>query len=192
MAGAAGRYDLEGKELWSLKGMSSITIATPFADHGLLYVSSGYVGDQQRPIYAIKPGASGDITLAEGTTSNDYVAWSLPKGAPYNPTTLVVGDRLYVLYDRGLVACFNAKTGEELFGQKRLPEGRAFTSSPWASGDKIYFLNEDGVTFVLKDSDQFELLHTNQLAEDDMGMATPAIVGNRLLLRTSSRIYCIK
>lgn len=191
-SGAIRSYDLDGKELWSLKGMSSITIATPFADHGLLYVSSGYVGDQQRPIYAIKPGASGDITLAEGATSNDYVAWSLPKAAPYNPTTLVVGDRLYVLYDRGLVACFNAKTGEELFGQKRLPDGRAFTSSPWASGDRVYFLNEDGVTFVLKDSDQFELLHTNKLAEDDMGMATPAIVGDRLLLRTSSRIYCIK
>ncbi len=57
---------------------------------------------------------------------------------------------------------------------------------------KIFCINEDGVTFVLKDSNQFEVLHTNRLAEDDMGMATPAIVGDRLLIRTAARIYCIK
>lgn len=191
-SGAIRSYDLDGNLLWSLKGMSSITIATPFSANGLLYVSSGYVGDQTRPIYAIKPGASGDITLASGQTSNDFIAWSLPKAAPYNPTTLVSGNRLYVLYDRGLVACYDALTGKEIFEPKRLPDGQAFTSSPWANQGKIFCLNENGVTFVLKDGDAFELLHTNQLAEDDMGMATPAIVGDHLLLRTAARLYCIK
>lgn len=191
-SGAVRSYDLDGKLLWSLKGMSSITIATPFAAHGLLYVSSGYVGDQQRPIYAIKPGAEGDISLGEGATANQFIAWSLPQAAPYNPSTLVAGQRLYVLYDRGLVACYDALTGEEVFGRQRLPGGKAFTSSPWAAGDKIFFLNEDGVTYVLEDGDRFELLHRNNLAEDDMGMATPAIAGDRLLLRTASRIYCIQ
>jgi outer membrane protein assembly factor BamB len=190
--GAVRSYDLDGKLLWSLKGMSSITIATPFAAHGLLFISSGYVLDPKRPVYAIKPGASGDISLDKDATSSDFIAWSQPKAAPYNPTTLVSGDRLFVLYDRGLLAGYNARSGQELFSPQRLPNGRAFTSSPWASGGKIFCLNEDGITFVLRDSNQFELLHTNPLADDDMGMATPAIAGDRLLIRTSARVYCIQ
>ncbi len=191
-SGAVRSYDLDGKLLWSLKGMSSITIATPYAVNGILYVTSGYVGDKQRPIYAIKPGASGDISLQGDAKSNDYIVWSLPQAAPYNPSTLVSDDRLFVLYDRGMVSCYNARTGDELFGQKRLPNGKAFTSSPWAMDGKIFCLNEDGVTYVLRDSQNFEVLHTNPLAEDDMGMASPAIVGDRLLLRTAARIYCIR
>lgn len=184
-------YDLEGNVLWSMTGMSSITIATPFSVDGLLYVSSGYVMDPRKPIYAIRPGAEGDITLPEGETSSEYIAWSQPKAAPYNPSTLVHEGRLYVLYDRGIVSCYNASTGEEIYRMKRLQDGRAFTSSPWAVGDRIYCLNEDGVTFVLKAGDEFELLHTNPLLEDDMGMATPAIVDGKLLIRTAARIYCI-
>ena len=172
--------------------MSSITIATPYAANGLLVVTSGYVGDKVRPIYAIKPGASGNISLKSDATTNEFIVWSLPQAAPYNPSTLVSNDRMFVLYDRGLVACYNARTGEEFFSQKRLPNGRAFTSSPWAMDGKIFCINEDGVTYVLKDSNQFEVLHTNRLAEDDMGMASPAIVGDRLLIRTAARIYCIK
>jgi outer membrane protein assembly factor BamB len=184
-------YDLDGQLLWSLTGMSSITIATPYAVNGLLYISSGYVMDPRRPILAIRPGASGDITLPEGETSSKYVAWSQPKAAPYNPTTLVHDGRLYVLYDRGIMSCYNATTGEEIYRMKRLPESRAFTSSPWAVGDRIFCLSEDGVTSVLKAGDEFEVLHTNPLQEDDMGMATPAIVNGKLLLRTAARLYCI-
>lgn len=184
-------YDLDGNILWSLTGMSSITIATPYESNGVLYVSSGYVLDSRRPIYAIRPGATGDISLQDGQTSNEFIAWSQPKAAPYNPTSLTHEDRLYVLYDRGLLSCFQASDGKQLFGPERLPNGQAFTSSPWASGGKIYCLNEDGVTCVLKAGDQFELLHTNSLAEDDMCMATPALSGDRLLIRTSARVYCI-
>lgn len=191
-SGAIRSYDLNGSLLWSLRKMSSITIATPYAANGLLFVSSGYVGDKDRPIYAIKPGASGDISLEDESSSNEFIVWSLPQAAPYNPSTLVSSDRLFVLYDRGLLACFNAKTGEELFSQKRLPNARAFTSSPWAFDGKIFCLNEDGVTYVINDGDQFELLHTNRLADDDMGMATPAIARDCLLIRTSARIYCVK
>ncbi|MEZ5948379.1 MAG: hypothetical protein R3C12_03960 [Planctomycetaceae bacterium] len=116
----------------------------------------------------------------------------LPDAGPYNPTTLVSENRLFVLYDRGLIACYRATTGEELYSRQRLPGGRAFTSSPWASDGKIFCLNEDGVTFVLRDSDQFELLRTNPLDVDDMGMATPAMAQDTLLIRTAARIYCIK
>lgn len=185
-------YDLDGKLLWSLSRMSSITIATPYEHKGLLYISSGYVLDQVKPIYAIRPGASGDISLQEGQTSSEFIAWSQPKAGPYNPSTLIYDERLYVLYDAGIVRCFAAGDGKEIFGQQRLNNGRAFTSSPWAYNGKVFFLNEDGVTFVLKAADQFEVLHTSALAEDDMCMATPAIAGDRLLIRTSARIYCIK
>jgi hypothetical protein len=171
--------------------MSSITIATPYEYRGLLYFSSGYVGDSSRPIYAVRPGAKGDISLKAGESSNEFVGWSLPKAAPYNPTTLIYDDRLYVLLDRGFVSCFRPRDGKEIYSQKRLPNGRAFTSSPWACDGKVFCLDEDGVTFVLQAGDEFKVLHTNTLAEDDMCMATPALAGDRLLIRTAARIYCI-
>ena len=185
-------YDLEGNLLWWFTGMSTITIATPYADDGLLYVSSGYVRDPLRPLYAIRPGASGDITLEPEQTSNKSIAWCNPEAAPYNPTTLLYDGRIHVLYDRSLTSCYRARTGEPLYERERLPKGRHFTASPWAYNGKVFFLNEDGVTFVLRAGDEFELSHTNELAEDDMCMATPAIVGDRLLLRTSARVYCIR
>jgi outer membrane protein assembly factor BamB len=190
--GLVRSYDLDGKLLWSLQGMSSITIATPFQYDGLLIVSSGYANELFRPIYGIRPGADGDISLLPGQASNHFIAWCQPTAAPYNPTTLVYEDRMYVLYDRGFIACYNPRDGKEIYGLHRLPNGRAFTSSPWAYDGKVFCLNEDGVTFVLKAGDEFELLHTNALAEDEMVMATPAMVGDRLLIRTSARLYCVR
>jgi outer membrane protein assembly factor BamB len=172
--------------------MSGVTIATPYADKGLLYVSSGYVLDDHRPLYAIRPGAAGDISLEPGQTGNEWIVWCHPKAAPYNPTTLLSDGRLYVLYDRGLIACFRALTGEPVYDRQRLPQGMHFTASPWAYDGKVFCLDEDGVTFVLRAGDKFELLHTNKLADDDMCMATPAIAGDRLLIRTSQRVYCVR
>lgn len=189
--GEVRSYGLDGELLWTLKGMSSITIATPYAVDGLLYISSGYVLDGSRPIYAIKPGASGDISLQGEETTGEFIAWSQPVAAPYNPSTLVYRDQLYVLYDRSMLASFDANNGEEIYSIKRIPNGRAFTSSPWIMNDKLFCLNEDGVTFVFETGEKFNLLHTNPLAEDDMGMATPAVCGDRMLIRTSARVYCI-
>jgi outer membrane protein assembly factor BamB len=189
---AVRSYDLDGNLLWSLRGMSGIVIPAPLAGGGLLFVSSGYVGDKLRPLYAIRPGAGGDITLEPGETGNEFIAWSNPVAGPYNPSPLFYEGRLYVLYDRGQVSCLDAGTGRVLYDHERLPKGLAFTSSPWAAGGRIFCLNEDGVCFVLRAGDRFELLHTNALADDDMCMATPALVGDRLLIRTAARIYCIR
>jgi outer membrane protein assembly factor BamB len=189
--GRTRAYDLDGKLLYEFGGASSITIGTPYTAHGLLYVSSGYVMDKKRPIFAIRPGASGDISLADKETSSPYIAWSQPEAAPYNPTTIVYGDILYVLQDRGFFGAYDAKTGEEIYGKKRLPNGRAFTASPWAYNDRVFCLNEYGETFVIKAGREFEILHTNPLAEDDMCMATPAITGDNLLIRTDLRLYCV-
>ncbi len=189
---AVRSYDLDGKLLWSLQGMSSIAIPTPFTGDGLLFVTSGYVGDKVRPLYAIRPGATGDISLKPEQTSNEFIAWSDPVGGPYNPSPLFYEGRIYVLYDRGLVSCLDAKTGKVLYDRERLPEGFAFTSSPWAAGGRIFCLNESGVCYVLRAGDKFELLHTNKLADDDMCMATPALAADRLLLRTAARLYCFQ
>jgi outer membrane protein assembly factor BamB len=185
-------YDLDGKPLWLFHGMSSITIPTPFAGEGLLFVGSGYVGDKLRPLYAIRPGAGGDITLKTGETNNEFIVWSNPVAAPYNPSPLFYDGRVYVLYDRGQVSCFDAKTGRVFYERQRLPEANAFTASPWAAGGHVYCLSEDGVCYVLRSGDQFELLHSNKLADDDMCMATPALAGDRLLIRSAARLYCIR
>jgi outer membrane protein assembly factor BamB len=190
--GKVRAYDLDGKLVWQFKGMSSITIATPYEDRGLLYISSGFVMDKSRPLYAVRPGASGDISLQPGQTNNSSIAWCQPTAAPYNPTTLVYDGRLYVLHDRGELSAFNARTGAVLFDRARLPEGLHFTASPWAYRGLVFCLNEDGVTYVVRAGDRFELLHTNKLADDDMCLATPALVGDRLLIRSAGRLYCIR
>jgi outer membrane protein assembly factor BamB len=190
--GAIRSYDLEGRLLWSLRGMSSITIATPYEADGLLYVSSGYVGDKLKALYAIRPGGSGDLTPPEGKTSTEFVAWSDLGIAPYNPSTLVYEGRLYLLYDRSLLSCFDAKTGAPHYERERLARGSGFTSSPWAANGKIFCLNEDGVCSVLRAGDTFEPLHTNALEAGEMCLSTPALAGDRLLIRTEKRLYSIR
>jgi len=190
--GAIRSYDLDGKLLWWAKGMSSITIATPYAGSDLLYVTSGFIVDKARPVYAFKPGGSGDISLQRGQTNNAFIAWCQPLAAPYNPSTLVYDGRLYVLYDRGELSAFDARTGTPLYTRGKLPQGLHFTSSPWAYNGLVFCLNEDGLTFVVRAGDRFELLHTNKLAKDDMCMATPALAGDKLLIRTAVRLYCVK
>jgi outer membrane protein assembly factor BamB len=190
--GKVRAYDLDGKLLWWLKGMSGITVATPYVDGGLLYVSSGFTMDRHRPLYAIRPGANGDVSLAAGKTSNSGIAWSRPTSAPYIPTTLVYDGRLYVLYDRAMLSAFDSQTGKPLFEQQKFPKGKQFTSSPWAYNGRVFCVNEDGMTFVVRAGDKFELLGTNRLADDDMCLATPAVAGDRLLIRTLKRLYCIR
>ncbi|MBL9173734.1 MAG: PQQ-binding-like beta-propeller repeat protein, partial [Verrucomicrobiales bacterium] len=182
---AARSYDLDGRELWSLRGMSSIAIPTPCAGDGLLFVSSGYVGDKLRPLYALRPGARGDLSLKSGETTNAFIAWSDPVGGPYNPSPVYYEGRLYVLFDRGLLSAVDAKTGRVLYDRERLPDGFAFTASPWAAGGRVYCLNEDGACYVVRAGDCFELLGINRLSDDDMCMATPAIAGSQLLIRTA-------
>jgi outer membrane protein assembly factor BamB len=189
--GRVRSYSIDGKELWSLKGMSSITIATPFAEGDLLFVTSGFIMSRKRPIYAIRPGASGDISLADDQTSSQFVTWCNWRAAPYNPSTLLYRGILYVLLDRGILSAFDAGTGKKFFENERIADGGAFTASPWACNGKVFCINEDGTTFVFKAGEKYELLHSNKLADDDMTLATPAIVGDKLLIRTANRLYCI-
>ena len=185
-------HDLEGKLLWELGGMSSIVIPTPFSQFGLLYVCSGYVGDKTRPVFAIRPGASGDISLKPGETNSEFIAWCQPTAAPYNPSPLIYGDYFYVLFDFGFLSCHAARTGRQIYDKQRIRvEGNtSFTASPWAGHGKIFALSEDGDTFVFQAGPEYKLLHKNSL--DEMCMATPAIAGDRLLIRTLTKLYCLK
>jgi outer membrane protein assembly factor BamB len=188
--GRVRSYDLDGKLLWEIGGMSSITIPQPLASHGLLYVTSGYVGDEKRPVFAIRPGASGDLTLQPGQASSEFIAWSHPQAGPYNPSPLVFGDYYYTLFDRGFFTCHDALTGKEIYDKQRFEVGAgAFTASPWAYNGKIFCLSEDGDTFVVKAGPSFEILHKNSLGE--MCMATPAIARGSLIVRTQERLLKI-
>ena len=183
-------YDLDGKKLWEFTGMSSIAIPMPFSKFGLLFVSSGYVGDQVRPVFAIKPGASGDISLKAGEKSNDYIAWYQPQAGPYNPSPIIYGDYYYTLLDRGFFTCHDAKTGTEVYGKQRIdPAAGAFTSSPWASNGKIFCLSEDGDTYVIQTGKDYKLVGKNSL--DEMCMATPALAQGSIILRTATQLYRI-
>ena len=183
-------YDLDGKLIWEFKGMSSISIPVPFTQHGLLYIASGYVGDQNRPVYAIKPGAKGDITLEKGQTSNQYVAWYLPQAGPYNTSPLVYKDVYYTLLDRGFFTAHDAKTGKEIYSKQRIdPAASAFTASPWAYNDKIFVLSEDGEAYVIQHGPEFKVIGKNML--DELCMATPAIAKGSLFIRTGTKLYRI-
>ncbi len=188
--GRVRSYDLAGKLLWEFKGLSIITIPTPSAGKDLVYVSSGYVLDVSRPVYALRPGATGDITLKPRETSNQYIAWCQRTAAAYHPSPLVYRGHVYVLYDRGFLACFDAGTGKEVYGKTRIDAGSdKFTASPVAADGKIYCLSEDGNTFVVRAGPKFEVLAKNSL--DDMTLATPALARGSMLLRTASKLYRI-
>ena len=181
-------YDLNGKLLWEMDGrMSNLVIPSPFAAFGMIYITSGYIGDKHRPVYAIKPGASGDITPPEGQPS-EFIKWYLPTGGPYNPSPIIYGDYYYTLYDRGYLTCHNARTGQEVYGKTRFTPRASFTSSPWAYNGKLFFLSEDGLTYVVEAGPEFKQLHTNSL--DELCLASPAACQGKLLIRTASRLYC--
>ena len=182
-------YGLDGELLWQLSGMSSLVIPTPFSENGLLYINSGYVADRNRPVYAIRAGASGDITLPEGATSNDYIVWSHPQLGSYNPSSLVYGGTHYTLLDRGILMAYDAGTGEEVYRRRRITAGTLFSASPWAYNGKIFALSEDGDTFVMQSGEDFEVLARNAL--DEMTLATPAVARGSLLIRTASGLYRI-
>jgi outer membrane protein assembly factor BamB len=180
-------YDpLTGNELWRLKGTSMISVPTPFAAHELIYVCSGYWRWIQ-PIYAIKPGARGDITPSKNASSTAHIAWTAQKGASYLNTPIVYDDLLYVMGNNGVLACYGARTGDRIY-QERVGKGY-FTSSPVGGGGKLYFSNEEGDVYVVQAGPTFKLLGENHMGE--VVMATPAITDNLLLFRTQHHLVAL-
>ncbi len=182
-------YDpLTGKELWTMKGNPEITSTTPIAGHDLIYIANSYRPNQ--PVYAIKQGAAnGDISLAEGKTSNDAIAWSAQRGGSYQPTPILYGEHLYVVNNNGTLNVYNAKTGERAY-QKRVSEkGSSYSGSPVAANGNLYFPNEDGDIVVIKAGITYELVSQNPMGE--VLMATPAISDGMLFVRGQKHLFAI-
>jgi len=189
--GWAISYDLEGRELWRMSRMGLQAIQSPFAWDGLVYLTGGSAREENKPIAAIKPGGSGDITPPEESDRGEFVAWYSQKaGGTYLPTPVIYGGGLYALSDKGVFSRLDPKTGDQIYKQRIHRKARNFTASPWAYNGMIFCLNEEGDTFVVKAGEKFELLGTNSLGE--FAMATPALSGGRLLIRTQSKLYSIR
>ncbi len=179
-------YDLAGKELWRMSGMSGSPVPMPFAYDGLLHINGG----RGRSLFALRPGAKGDISLGKDQTSNEYVVWSAPRAGTYLPSSLAYNGAVYSLTETGILSRFDAKTGKQTYKTRIDPAATAFTTSPWAYNGKLFVLSEEGQTFVIDAGEEFKLLHVNAL--DDFTLATPALVGERLLIRTEHRLYSIR
>ena len=175
-------YDPQtGKELWTVRGMTFEVIPTPVVGHGLVFASSGRAG----PTMAIRPGGSGDVT---GT----HVAWSSPRGSPFVPSGLVVGDLLYLINDmQSILTVYEAATGKLVY-QDRLGTAvrEGFSASPVHVNGKIFLTNDDGQTFVVEAGRTFKLLHVNELGEQTL--ASPALVDGTWYWRTASTLRAIR
>jgi outer membrane protein assembly factor BamB len=206
-----------GKQLWELTGTNGQIKATPVAGEDLLFVGSGggpggfgppgeafpkgpfpkgppsgpgKGAGGARPLFAVKAGASGDITPRGGTNASDAIAWHSRQAGPATPSPLLYEGHLYVLEDRGgVVSCYDAKTGKPHY-KERIPNATGFTSSPWAYGGKVFCLDDAGTTHVLKAGAEFEVVAANKLGE--MTWSSPAVANGAVFLRTVDHLYCIR
>ena len=185
---ARGNDVKTGKEIWRLQGHSAITVPTPFSAHGLLYVTSGYRPIQ--PIYAIHSDAEGDITLQPGKRSNAFIAWSKTRGGPYLPTPLVYGNFLYSCSNQGVLTCYQAVNGKQVY-RKRIARGAAnsFTASLVAADGRLYCTAENGEVCTIRAGSHFEVLARNQLTE--YCLSTPAIANQTLFFRTQRHLIAV-
>ena len=172
-----------GALVWTLGPNSEVTVGTPVVGEGLVYVTGGY--PPVRPIYAIKPTASGDISLPKEKTSSDAIAWSNTAGT-YIPTPLYYEGILYTLGNDGILSAYEGKTGERIY-RARVGGGGSFSASPVAADGKLYFANEDGDVIVARAGRKYEELEKNSMKE--VIMSTPAISDGLIIIRTLGHLY---
>jgi outer membrane protein assembly factor BamB len=176
-----------GKELWRLGGSSKITAPTPVLSDDMFVVVSGR--GPERPIFVVKAGARGDLTLAEGKSNSESIAWSRTGRGSYMPTPLVYNGILYVLANNGLFDAYNLRTGEEVYRQRLPLVGSGFSASPVASDGKLYLSNEDGEMLVIAAGQTFSHIATNSMGE--MLMATPALSDGVMYVRSSASLFAV-
>jgi outer membrane protein assembly factor BamB len=183
-----GGYDVgTGTELWRLKGGGDIPVPTPVLGPGMVFITNAH--GAMAPIYAIRLNAAGDISLKADETSNQFVAWSVPRDGAYMMTPLVYGDYLYNCKNNGVLFCYEAKSGKRVF-QERLGSGTTgFSASPVAGDGKIYFSSEDGDIYVIRAGPKFEILSKNSMGESCM--ASPAISAGVIYIRTQFNLVAV-
>src|SRR5262249_29504209 len=138
-------------------------------------------------LFAVKTGASGELTSKDGKSSNDGIAWSQPRGDLEMASPLVYEGHLYVLSQSGgLITCLDAKSGKQIY-RERL-NAQNFWASPWAADGKIFCLDSAGTTYVVKAGPAFEMVGQNSIS--DKCWATPAVAGGSVLIRGANTLYC--
>lgn len=175
-----------GRQLWTLGPNSELTVGTPVTGHGLVYVTGGY--PPVRPIYAVRPGATGDLSLPKGAESSAAIAWSNMTEGTYIPTPIVYGGYLITFNINGIVTAYNAETGARAF-RGRVGTGGAFAASPIAADGRLYIASEDGEVFVVTVGPGLEQVAKNDMKE--VIMATPAISDGLIVIRTMGNVYGI-
>ena len=176
-----GHDPATGKELWRVGGLNPENhpfyriVASPIVSEGIIYVPS-----RIRPLVAIRPGGQGDVTQT-------HRLWSFQNG-PDVPSPVSDGKHLYIVDDKGVMWCLNAKTGEVVWGQQRVKPG-TYSASPVLADGKIYVTSEDGLTTVVKAGPKFEIISENNL--DDYCLSSPAISDGQIFIRTTQHLYCI-
>jgi outer membrane protein assembly factor BamB len=176
-----------GKELWRLGGSSKITTPTPVFTREVILIASGR--RPEKPIFALRPGARGDITLEPGKTSNEWILWSKRGRGPYMPTPLIYRGIVYSCLNQGILDAYDLQTGKEHYRTRISHRGGGFSASPVASDGRIFFPSEDGDIFVVAAGTKFELLATNPMGE--RLMATPAIAGGMMYVRGEKNLFAV-
>jgi outer membrane protein assembly factor BamB len=176
-----------GKELWRLGGSSKITAPTPIFTNGMFVVASGRA--PERPIFAVKPDARGDITLPGGQTSHGSVVWSKTGRGSYMPTPLAYNGLLYVLANNGVFDAYELTTGAEVYRQRLPHVGSGYSASPVAADGKIYLSSEDGEMLVIAAGREFKHIATNSMGE--LLMATPALSDGVMYVRATNSLFAI-
>jgi outer membrane protein assembly factor BamB len=181
--GKVRSYDLrDGSLIWECAGLGANTIPAPVSQDDLVFVMSGY---QNPNLMAIRLDREGDLT---GT---DAIVWTQTKGNSYTPSPVLFDNKLYVLTDTGMLSCYSATTGEPYYQQQRLPRTYSFKSSPVGANGKLYLASENDDVIVVKMGERFEVLATNTLP-DQTFIATPAIAGGEIFLRSQNRLWCVR
>jgi len=190
-AKAAYAYEpLTGKELWRVEERTSHSGGTrPVVGHGLVFVPSGWSTGQ---ILAIRPGKPGDVVDANAGDASAAagqlaVAWKSKRSVPKKPSLLLVNDLLFGIDDGGIAACYEASSGNEVWRERI---GGNYSASPVCAEGKIYCCSEEGKTIVIEAGREFKKLAENPL--DEGFMASPAVAGKALFLRTKTHLYRIE
>jgi outer membrane protein assembly factor BamB len=176
-----GHDPATGKELWRANGLNPENhpfyriVASPVVYEGVIYAPT-----RVKPLLAIKAGGRGDIT-------ESHRLWSFQNG-PDVPTPVTDGKYFYVVDDKGVMWCLEAKTGQTIWGPQRIKNG-TYSSSPVLADGKIYITDEDGITTVVKAGPKFEVLAENNL--NDYCLSSVAISDGQLFMRTAQHLYCI-
>jgi PQQ-like domain len=181
-------YDPDtGKERWRLGGSSKITAPTPVFSGGTVIVASGRA--PERPIFAIKPGGKGDITLDGDAASNAHVLWHKKGRGSYMPTPLIYGGIVYVLGNPGLFDAYDLQTGREIYRSRLEHKGSGFSASPVAADGRIYLSSEDGDVFVVRSGPEFAEVARNPMGEPLM--STPALADGTMYVRGERHLFAV-